>query len=88
MCSPIQTNVTWLLWGCSGFWLAGFLFQYGKNKDHAKEGDKGKTKKVKIRAKVHAEPEPPVPAEPPAPDVEPAPTPSEMEGRRAEAENL
>ena len=34
----------WLLWNCSGFWLGGFLFQYGTNKDYTKEGGEGEAK--------------------------------------------
>ena len=58
-------------------WLVFFYFQYGKNKDHAKEGDEKKTSKVKTRAEVHVAPvEPPALAEPPVPDVEVPPTPA------------
>ena len=68
-------------------WL--LFFQYGKNKDHAKEGEKGKPKKVNTRVEVHVQPEEPsVPVEPPVFEVEAPPTPSEMERRRAEVEKL
>ena len=64
-------------------WLVFFYFQYGKNKDHAKEGGWKEDPKGETWAEVHV-----VPVEPSVPDVEAPPTLSKTEKRRAEVEKL
>ena len=76
----------WLSWNCSGFWLAGLLFQYGKDdKDYTQEGGwTGRPWKVttRVRGACCTCGTPSALVEPPVPDVEVPPTPSEIERGR------
>ena len=55
-------NVTWLSWGCAGFWLADFLSNssMARNKKTPRMGEGKRALQVRSRADVYLEQEPPV----------------------------
>ena len=79
----------WLSWDCSGFWLAGFLFQYGTYESDTKKGGKGEVKESEDEGRS-ADPSQRIPSAGRSPSAwnRSPPIPKEMERRMAEVGKL